>query len=70
MVLHRVATYRVVSDFEREAEGWSNHVPGDSAAVHPQFIGFQCLGCGKRHAQLAELIECHEEKRERKVQAA
>jgi hypothetical protein len=26
--------------------------------LEPQFIGFQCLGCGARHAQLNEVIDC------------
>jgi hypothetical protein len=28
------------------------------AVNEPQFVGFECLGCGGRHAQLDELAEC------------
>ena len=29
----------------------------------PVFVGFACLTCGKRHADLKTLIECAEAKR-------
>jgi hypothetical protein len=37
------------------------HYQGDTlpeAVNEPQFVGFECLGCGTRHAQLGEVIDC------------
>lgn len=28
-----------------------------------KFVGFQCLCCGARHVDLADLMNCHENKR-------
>ena len=28
------------------------------AVNEPQFVGFQCLGCSGRHAELLDLLDC------------
>ena len=33
------------------------------ARQEPQFVGFACIACGQRHADLKTLIECAETKR-------
>lgn len=40
------------------------HYQGDTlpeAVNEPLFVGFECLGCDGRHAQLDELIACQQQ---------
>lgn len=32
--------------------------------LEPQFVGFQCFGCGERHPDLAGLLDCQERLRQ------